>query len=130
VRQVFATSKSPLFEFGDDIDFPKLDKKFTAFVASRFHEEAEVQLDTDQLHSAFEALGWKSGSLIALARTMLRAGNYNLTVALAGAPAAISTGAPSGASSPRLIAVNTISAAPGKAYVGHTLDVTEEAVVQ
>jgi hypothetical protein len=83
--QMFAVSKAPLFEFGDDINFPPLTRAFSAFVADRLEQEADVALDVDQLHAAFAALGHKPGSLISLVRWMLRARAYDITAALAGA---------------------------------------------
>lgn len=83
--QMFAVSKAPLFEFGDNIDFPPLTRAFSAFVADRLKQEANVTLDIDQLHAAFVALGYKPGSLISLVRWMLRARAYDITAGLAGA---------------------------------------------
>jgi len=81
--QMFAVSKAPLFEFGDDINFPPLCRGFSTFVCDRVKQEAGVDLDSNQLHTAFTALGSKPGSLISLVRSMLRGGIYDLTVALA-----------------------------------------------
>ena len=79
--QMFAVSKAPLFEFGDDIDFPPLTRAFSAFVAECLNQEANVTLDVDQLHAAFVALGYKPGSFISLVRWMLRARTYDITAA-------------------------------------------------
>ena len=83
--QMFAVSKAPLFEFGDDIDFPPLTRAFSAFVADHLKQEGGIELDVNQLHAAFVALGYKPGSLISLVRWMLRARTYDITAALAGA---------------------------------------------
>jgi hypothetical protein len=83
--QMFALSKAPLFEFGDDIDFPPLTRAFSAFVADHLKQEGGIELDVNQLHAAFVALGCKPGSLISLVRWMLRARTYDITAALAGA---------------------------------------------
>ena len=81
--QMFKTSKAPLFNFGDNVDLPLLDQKFSAFVAARFHKESGIKLDVAQLDGAFEALGRKPGSLIEFTRGMIRSKNYDLVSALA-----------------------------------------------
>jgi hypothetical protein len=81
--QMFAVSKAPLFEFGDNIDFPPLTRTFIAFIVDRVNEEAGVRLDADQLHSAFAALGCKPGALVSLVRSMLRTNTTDVATALA-----------------------------------------------
>jgi hypothetical protein len=81
--QMFKTSRAPLFQFGDTLDFPQLDHRFTAFVAEKLRAESKVKVDLDQLQVAFETLGRKPGTLIAVARHMLRVKDYNIPAAAA-----------------------------------------------
>lgn len=80
---MFKSSKAPLFNYGDDIQFPKLDIAFSRFIAGKTEKAAGIELDPEQVDQAFEVLGRKPGDLIGMVRHMVNSGERDLTAALA-----------------------------------------------
>jgi len=54
LRRMFSQSKAPFFHFGQNIDFPKLDKGFTNHLADTFKKVTTRTLDKNLLWKAFE----------------------------------------------------------------------------
>ncbi|MDO8954950.1 MAG: hypothetical protein Q7V63_08895 [Gammaproteobacteria bacterium] len=54
LRRMFSQSKAPLFHFGQNIDFPKLDRGFTDHLADIFKTVTTHTLDKSLLWTAFE----------------------------------------------------------------------------
>lgn len=56
LRAMFNDNKAPFFHFAHAMDFPKLGKEFTDFLAAIYHERTGKTIDEGALYEAFERM--------------------------------------------------------------------------
>jgi hypothetical protein len=58
LKQMFSSAQAPFFHFGQNLDLPALDKRFTDHLCCIYQRATKNQLDTDQLWQVFQALDY------------------------------------------------------------------------
>ena len=56
LRAMFNDNKAPFFHFAHAMDFPRLGKDFTDFLATVYHDRTGHNINTDALYEAFERM--------------------------------------------------------------------------
>lgn len=83
LEQLFNDSNAPLFKYGDQVDFPKLDEGFVNYILSLAQKLSSLHLDAKEALAVFDALGCRPGEFIGLVRSMMRAGTSDFAAGLA-----------------------------------------------
>jgi hypothetical protein len=83
LEQLFNDSNAPLFKYGDQVEFPKLDDGFVNYMLSLARKHTNLHLDPRGALAVFDALGRRPGEFIGLVRSMMRAGNSDFAAGLA-----------------------------------------------
>ncbi|MFW2178176.1 MULTISPECIES: hypothetical protein [unclassified Moraxella] len=78
LRLIFNDSKAPFFHFSHAIDFPKLDKGFSDFLADIYAKRTGQEIDKDGFFELFQRLNYTPLYLRAIAQDMII--NPNLTL--------------------------------------------------
>lgn len=58
LQQMFSASQAPFFHFGQNLNFPNLDKQFTDHLCEVYADVTSKDLDKQELWQAFESLGY------------------------------------------------------------------------
>ena len=83
LEQLFNDSNAPLFKYGDQVDFPKLDEGFVKYSLALARKLSSLHLDPKEGVAVFDALGCRPGEFIGLVRSMMRAGTSDFAAGLA-----------------------------------------------
>lgn len=83
LEQLFNDSNAPLFKYGDQADFPKLDEGFVSYILSLARKLSRLRLEPKGALSVFDALGRRPGEFIGLVRSMMRAQTSDFAAGLA-----------------------------------------------
>ncbi len=80
---LFNDSKAPFFHFAHDVDFPKLDKLFSDYLAGIIEQRTQQTINRDDFFDAFKQLNYTPLYLRAIAQDMILNPNLLLEQALA-----------------------------------------------
>jgi hypothetical protein len=83
LEQLFNDSNAPLFKYGDQVDFPKLDERFVNYTLALARKLSSLHLDPKEAVVVFDALGCRPGEFIGLLRSMMRASTPDFAAGLA-----------------------------------------------
>lgn len=81
LRQMFSSSKAPFFHYGQNLNFPDLDKSFTDHLAGVFYHTTKRDLDNDELYTAFNELNKSPQMIRALIECMALNPSLDMTTA-------------------------------------------------
>ncbi len=82
LQALFNDSKAPFFHFAHDVDFPRLDKSFSDYLADIIEQRTQQRINRDDFFAAFKQLNYTPLYLRAIAQDMILNPSLSLDEAL------------------------------------------------